>query len=172
LSIRVRLLISTQITRLFNTITESVKDALRSKGYSYMGASSMMEKILLTLKDPNSAFNFRAAFNKYRARFTEYSSVDGVIADLEDLDTEDKLDLLDTIIKVAEDESYNWAVTPDEVINWVEDVRKGNGLYAIVFMWDEFTEYFRNNHNNITGLQEIAMASSRTSFLFLLNHTQ
>ena len=154
--------------KLFNTITESVKDALRSKGYSYMGASSMMDKILLTLKDPDSAFNFRAAFNKYRARFTEYSSVDGVIADLEDLDTEDKLDLLDNIIKVAEDESYNWAVTPDEVINWVEDVRKGNGLYAIVFMWDEFTEYFRNNQNNITGLQEIAMASSRTSFYFFL----
>ena len=154
--------------KLFNTITESVKDALRSKGYSYMGASSMMDKILLTLKDPDSAFNFRAAFNKYRARFTEYSSVDGVIADLEELDTEDKLDLLDTIIKVAEDESYNWSVTTDEVINWVEDVRKGNGLYAIVFMWDEFTEYFRNNQNNITGLQEIAMASSRTSFYFFL----
>ena len=154
--------------KLFNTITESVKDALRSKGYTYMGASSMMDKILLTLKDPDSAFNFRAAFNKYRSRFTEYSSVDGVIADLEELDTEDKLDLLDTIIKIAEDESYNWSVTPDEVINWVEDIRKGNGLYAIVFMWDEFTEYFRNNQNNITGLQEIAMASSRTSFYFFL----
>ena len=154
--------------KLFNTIAESIKDALRSNGYTYMGASSMMDKILLTLKDPDSAFNFRAAFNKYKARFTEYSSVDGVIADLEDLDTEDKLDLLDTIIKVAEDESYNWSVTPDEIINWVEDVRKGNSLYAIVFMWDEFTEYFRNNQNNITGLQEIAMASSRTSFYFFL----
>lgn len=154
--------------KLFSTITESVKDALRSKGCSYMGASSMMDKILLTIKDPDSAFNFRAAFNKYRARFTEYSSVDSVISDLEELDTEDKLDLLDTIIRVAEDESYNWSITPDEIINWVEDVRKGNGLYAIVFMWDEFTEYFRNNQNNITGLQEIAMASSATSFYFFL----
>jgi hypothetical protein len=159
--------INTQ-NKLFNTITESVKDALRNNGYSYMGASSMMDKILLTLKDPDSAFNFRAAFNKYKARFTEYTSVDGVITDLEELDTEDKLDLLDIIIKIAEDESYNWSVTADEVINWVEDIRKGNGLYAIVFMWDEFTEYFRNNQNNITGLQEIAMASSRTSFYFFL----
>jgi len=154
--------------KLFSTITESVKDALRGNGYTYMGASSLKDKILVTLKDLDSAFNFRAAFNKYKERFTEYSSVDGVIADLENLDTEDKLDLLDTIIKVAEDESYNWSVTPDEVINWVDDVRRRNDLYAIVFMWDEFTEYFRNNPNNITGLQEIAMASSRTSFYFFL----
>lgn len=158
--------------KLFNSIIESVKDALHIHGYTYMGATSLLDKIITTLKDPDSAFNFAGAFNKYRAKFTEYESPQSVIRDLEELDLEDKLDLLDTIIEVADSESFNWSLSPDEVIEWLDDVRKGNGLYSIFFIWDEFTEYFKNNQNNITGLQELAMADSRINFyLFLITHS-
>lgn len=158
--------------KLFSAITASVRDALKEKGYGYLGAASRYDKVLETLKDPNSSFNFAGAFAKYRARFTEYANPQGVIADLEELPQEENLDLLDTIIEVAEEENYNWSTTPDEVINWLEDVRIGNDIYAIVMMWDEFTEYFKNNQNNITGLQEIAHAAARIRFyLFLITHS-
>ena len=154
--------------KVFNAITASVKDALLEKKYSYIGTASRFDKVLEILKDPDSSFNFAGAFNKYRSRFTEYTSPAEVIEDLETLPQEDTLDLLDTIIQVAEEENYNWSSSPEEVINWLEDVRTGNNLYAIVLMWDEFTEYFKNNQNNITGLQEIAHASSRICFYFFL----
>ena len=154
--------------KLFNAIIEAVKEALRNGGYSYMGASSLLEKIILTLKDPNASFNFTGAFNKYRSKFTDYDSPQSVISDLEELDMDEKLDLLETIIDVADAESFYWSLSPEEVVGWLEDVRKGNGLYAIMFIWDEFTEYFKNNQNNITGLQEIAMADSRSNFYFFL----
>lgn len=154
--------------KLFNAIVESVKESLQLTGLTYTGGTSMLDKVLTTLKDPNSAFNFAGAFQKYRAKFTEYASAQSVICDLEELDLEDKLDLLDTIIDVADAEGYNWSMSPEEVVNWLEDVRKGNHLYAILFIWDEFTEYFKNNQNNITGLQEIAMADSRIGFYFFL----
>lgn len=154
--------------KLFNAIVESVKETLQIKGFKDFGNESLMEKVISTLKDPNSAFNFSGAFNKYKARFTDYSSPQSVIRDLEELELEERLELLDIIISVAEDESYTWSLSPDEVINWLEDVRIKNNIYAIVFIWDEFTEYFKNNQNNITGLQEIAMASSRISFYFFL----
>lgn len=158
--------------KLFNAIIESVKDALRSHGYSYMGATSLLDTIITTLKDPNSTFNFNGAFKKHRAKFTEYESPQSVIKDLEELDIDDKLDLLDTIIEVADEESFNWSLSPDDVIEWLDDVRKGNGLFSIFFIWDEFTEYFKNNQNNITGLQELAMADSRINFyLFLITHS-
>ena len=54
-------------------------------------------------------------------------------------------------------------MSSEDIVDWLEDVRKGNNLSSIVFIWDEFTEYFKNNQNNITGLQEIAQASSRIS---------
>lgn len=154
--------------KLFNAITASVREALVTKSYSYIGSASRYDKVLSILKDPNSSFNFSGAFNKYKARFTEYSSPKDVIDDLENLPQEDTLDLLDIVIQIAEEENYNWSSTPEEVINWLEDVRIGNNIYAIVMMWDEFTEFFKNNQNNITGLQEIAHAASRIHFYFFL----
>ena len=159
--------------KLFNSIVESVRKAVVDAGLSYLGAESLSDKVMTILKHPEtSAFNFQGAFNKYRGKFTEYGSVDGIIKDLEELDLEDKLGLLDTIIEVAALEGFNWSMSSEEIVDWLEDVRKGNDLYSIVFIWDEFTEYFRNNQNNITGLQEIAQASSRIScYLFLITHS-
>lgn len=154
--------------KLFSAIMESVKETIKERGYSYTGTRSLLDKVLETLKDPYSAFNFKAAFEKYRARFSEYSTPEAVIRDLETLDMEEKLSLLDDIVNVAEEESYNWSVSAKEIIDWLEDVRKVNNFHAIIFIWDEFTEYFRNNQNKITGLQEIAMASSRIGFYFFL----
>lgn len=159
--------------KLFNAIVESVRRAVKDAGLSYVGADSLCDKVLTILKNPDtSAFNFQGAFNKYRGKFTEYGSVESVIRDLEELDLEDKLEVLNTIIEVAALEGFNWSMSAEEIIDWLEDVRKGNDLHAIFFIWDEFTEYFKNNQNNITGLQEIAQASSRIScYLFLITHS-
>ena len=46
-------------------------------GLTYTGAESLSDKVLTILKHPEtSAFNFQGAFNKYRGKFTEYSSVE------------------------------------------------------------------------------------------------
>lgn len=154
--------------KLFNAIIEAVKETLKVEGYEYAGSRSLLDKVIATLKDPDSSFNFIGAFNKYRSKFTDYDSPRSVIRDLEELDLDEKLELLDIIIEVADLESFTWALSPEEVINWLEDVRKGNNIYAIMFIWDEFTEYFKNNQNNITGLQEVVMADSRINFYFFL----
>ena len=159
--------------KLLNTITDSVKRALRENNCAYNGAASMSEKILSTLKDPDSTFNFRGAFQKYRVRFLDYSSPEEVVSDLETLEGRDKLDLLEDIVDVADKESYNWSVSVQDVIEWLADVREKNQLYAVFFIWDEFTEYFRNNLNNITGVQELAQNAAELSFyLFLITHSE
>ena len=120
--------------KLFNAIVESVRKAASDAGLAYTGAESLSDKVLTMLKNPEiSAFNFQGAFNKYRAKFTDYTSVDGIIEDLEELDPEEKLSLLDTIIEVAALEGFNWSMSAEEIVNWLEDVRKGNDLYSIVF---------------------------------------
>ena len=154
--------------RLNNCIRESVKTALREKGYDYLGQKSQYDIILSTLKDPQSSFNFANAFIKYKSKLHMYASPESVIRDLEELDLDGQLDLLDTIVEIAEKENYVWESSTIELINWIEDVIKGNNIYAIVFIWDEFTEFFKNNQNNITGLQEIAMAAARLKFYFFL----
>lgn len=154
--------------KFLNTITESVKRTLRENNYNYMGESSIYEKVLDTLKDTDSAFNFQAAFRKHRGQFMEYSKPESVIKDLEELADDERLDLLEKIVAVAELESYNWSMSVQDIIYWLRDIREKNNLYAIVFIWDEFTEFFRNNVNNITGLQEIAQATAEIGFYFFL----
>ena len=117
--------------KLFTTITDSVKRALRQGGYSYVGGASLLEKILATLKDEDSTFNFRAVFKKYRGKFLDYSTPEEIITDLETLDGQDQLDLLEVLAEVAERESYNWSMGVEDVLEWLRDVRAKNELYAI-----------------------------------------
>ena len=97
-----------------------------------------------------------------------YTSPEKIVEDLKKLEGKDRLDLLEEIVEVAEKESYNWSMSVQDVIDWLRDVREKNNLYAIFFIWDEFTEYFKNNVNNITGLQEIAQNSAELRFYFFL----
>ncbi|MBF0318625.1 MAG: hypothetical protein HQL01_02300 [Nitrospirae bacterium] len=154
--------------RLFSAIQESIKKALKEKGYTYYGGKSLYTSILDILKTPDSSFNFAGAFKRYKEKFTEYATPDEVIKDLGELDTDGSLDLLQRIIEVADSEHFSYSHGADDVIAWIEDIIKGNNLYAIVFIWDEFTEFFKNNQTALTGLQELAQASFTMPFYFLL----
>jgi len=152
---------------LFSAIQESIKAALKEKGYNF-GGKTLYDNVVDVLKDENAIFNFKGAFNKYRSKFTQYSNAKSVIDDLLNFGPEDGLRILEKIIEVADLSGFNFAKTADDVVKWISDVIKINNLYSIVFMWDEFTEYFQNNQNTTTGLQEIAQASIDIPFYFLL----
>lgn len=155
--------------KLFGAIQESIKNSLRNNGYSYTGAKSFYDNVLNILKDENSSFNFKGAFNKYRGSFTEYSNTEEIIKDLEELGIDDGvLDLLERVVEVADKEGFNWAKSAEDISRWIEDIMKINNIYSIVFIWDEFTEYFTNNQNTTTGLQELAQLSFTVPFYFLL----
>ena len=139
---------------------------MREQGYSYLGAESILEKILATLKDTNATFNFAAALKKYRGKFLEYSSPEEIIVDLETFRGQEQLDLLEDIVDIAEKESYNWSMSVQDVTGRLKDVCNKNQFQEIFFIWDEFTESFRNNINNITGLQEIAQSLAYSCFYF------
>jgi len=153
---------------LFTAVQESVKEALKKKGYTYFGGKTLYDNILDEIKDQDSAFNFRGVFRKYRAKFTDYGDVESIIADLEEHGPETMMELLNRIVEVADLSGFNFATTVDDVVMWLEDVIKENGLYAIIFVWDEFTDYFLNNQNSTSGLQELAHASAKIPFYFIL----
>ncbi|KWT75634.1 hypothetical protein [Candidatus Magnetominusculus xianensis] len=154
--------------KLFGAIQESIKQALKGKGYQYWGGKSLYSNIVDKLTNPDSPFNFSGVFNQYREKFTEYAAPSDVIKDLQELDIDGSLDLLQRIIEVADRSGFNFSQDPDDVIAWIKDIIEGNNLYTIVFIWDEFTEFFKNNQNALTGLQELAQASFTVPFYFLL----
>jgi len=154
--------------RLFTAVQESVKLALKEKGYTYFGGKTLYDNILDRIKDPDDAFNFRGIFKKYKEKFTDHADVESIIADLEELDVDKNLELIERIIEVADLSNFNFARTADDVAMWLEDIIKINKLCSVVFIWDEFTEYFQKNQNSTSGLQDLAQASGKIPFYFLL----
>jgi hypothetical protein len=153
---------------LFTAVQVSVKLALKKKGKTYFGGKTLYDNVLDRIKDPDDAFNFRGVFKKYKEKFTDHDDVDSVIRDLEELGADRCMKLLADIIEVADLSDFNFAKTANDVVMWLEDIIKSNKLYSIVFIWDEFTDYFRKNQNSTSGLQELAQASGKIPFYFLL----
>ena len=56
----------------------------------------------------------------------------------------------------------------EKLAAWLEDVIDKNGLGAIVFIWDEFSEYFKNCQNSLTGFQTLTHASFSKPFYFVI----
>lgn len=157
--------------RLFIAIQESVKKTLKERKYNYFGEKSLYDNILETIRDPKSVFNFRRAFQIYREQFTEYSNVENIVKDLEDLGPDKASDLISRIVKVGELSGFYFNINADGIIFWLEDIIKQNKLHSIVFVWDEFTDYFLQNQSSTSGLQKIAEASSTKNefpFYFVL----
>lgn len=157
--------------RLFIAIQESVKNALKERDYKFFGERSLYDNILEKIKNTESVFNFRRAFQIYREQFTEYSNADDIVRDLEELGADNGRDLLSRIVKVAESFGFYFNINADGIISWLEDIIKQNKLHSIVFVWDEFTDYFLQNRSSTSGLQKIAEASSTKNefpFYFVL----
>lgn len=153
--------------RLLVEVQQSVRKALENAGYTYLGGTTAYETILKKLTEDNSPFRFDVVFKKHSLDFGEYSSTEQVIHALQ---TAENYKLVETVARVMEEEGFNYISSVDEVKDWLEDVIKGNNLKAIVFIWDEFTDYFRQNRA-VSTLQELAHASTRMPFyLFLITH--
>ena len=56
----------------------------------------------------------------------------------------------------------------EKLAAWIRDVVNVNGLGAIVFIWDEFSEYFKNCQNSLTGFQTLVEVSETSPFYFVI----
>lgn len=153
--------------RLLIEVQQSTKKALAEAGYAYRGGRTAVDSIVSKLTDPDTTFNFERAFGKYRLEFGEYSNPQQVI---DALQKGDNYDLVERVAMVLEKEGFAYFENVEDVKAWIDDVIERNGLTAIWFIWDEFTDYFRQNRA-VSTLQELAHASAKMPFyLFLITH--
>lgn len=153
--------------RLLIEVQQSIKKALDEKKYAYKGGKTAVQSIVSKLTDPDSTFNFEKAFEKYRIDFGEYASPQQVI---DELCNSENYALVERVATIMDKEGFAYFQNTDDIKNWIEDVIKVNKLGSIWLIWDEFTDYFRQN-KAVSTLQELAHASSNMPFyLFLITH--
>lgn len=150
-------------------IQESIEHAFTMAGIENKGSDSLKESVVRYLSDPEN----KQSFGIYvKGSYSDLFGGDDVDQIIEKLNTFTDIPLhalMEKIFKLAKERQIKaFTMSCTDLANWIKEVIKANNLKAIVFIWDEFTEYFYNNTRNLTGFQELIEISETDPFYFIL----
>lgn len=150
-------------------IQESIERALAENGIENKASDSLKASVIRYLSDPENKQSFSIYVKGSYAGLFGGDDVDTIIEDLRTYTDLPLHKLMEKIFKVAKERQIRaFSMTTRDLAEWIREVIKANELKAIVFIWDEFTEYFYNNSRNLTGFQELCELSETDPFYFLL----
>ena len=153
---------------LIVAIQESIRSAMVDKGLSG-GEDALKDKGIAWLSvERNKELFQRIIDEDERVRLTG-RKVDALITEIAiSPDREYVINLIKKIDELGRENNIN-IFQPDikALIEWIKGVIKDNNLTAIVFIWDEFTEFFKNNKNRLTDFQSIVNMSNLTPFYLI-----
>lgn len=157
---------------LILALQDSITAALHEHSISNRGEASLKESALRWLEDKEANrlyFDSLIQEDKYMWDFGG-KHVDEIISVLKSSEDESVVSkMMRNILRVAEDNGIT-ALRLDitAMCDWIKSILDENDISAILFVWDEFTEYFQNNQNALTGFQTLAEISESHPFYFLI----
>jgi hypothetical protein len=150
--------------KLMVAIQEGVQVGLTAQGYSHGFAGACRDEVLRYLTDPNTTFDWERAFQKYRWQFfPHFDHPQEVINAISQRDTAALL----AVAQVLQQERAILLDDPASLKRGLQEIISRNNLQGIVFIWDEFTDFFIHNPT-LSGLQELAHATFEMPFYLLL----
>lgn len=146
-------------------IQESIEKALKDKGIENKGNSALKGSIIKWLSDEANKNYFNSLITGEYLNLFNGDTAEDIIEKLNTLSSEALISLMDKIFKVADERQIKvLSLDITDLTNWIREIIEANDLKAIVFIWDEFTEYFNNNARNLTGFQKIVELSETDPF--------
>lgn len=159
------------IHAVFDSLTESLKIA----GCEFNGAKTLRGKIVAWLEEDEANFQlFKAKLrkNKYRGvgAFAG-KSAEEILDRLKNSELSVE-NLVDEILKLGEQEGIRaFEINIDDLKSWIAEVIDANNLKAIVFFWDEFTDFFNSNRNNLGDFQKLVeLVNSKPFYMVIATH--
>lgn len=153
--------------QLFFAVQESIKKALDSSSVSYKGENSLKESVIAWLEDSTHSHFMDELLKKpkWMSAFSQSSSEE-IINTLKK--RSDVSSLMDNIFRLAAEEGITALdLTADSLRNWLVDVIDRNKI-KIVFIWDEFSDYFRKNSTSLGEFQKIVSICQERPFYFII----
>lgn len=153
---------------LFLAMQESIEKALLEAGIKNLGPDALKNGIIKYLSNEENKQSFEVFVRgSYKDLFGN-ESVDAIIKHLGEYTDQALQTLMNKIFKVANEKNIKAFSIDDAIMcQWITDVIQANQLKAIVFIWDEFTEYFINNAHRLTGFQRVLQLSQTQPFCFI-----
>lgn len=150
-------------------VQESIEKALADAGIENKGGNALKDATIAWLSDKDNKSYFNGLITGTYSDMFGGDNVDAVLEKLRTFSGDALAKVMDNIFRVADERQVKaLSLSVTDLCNWIREVIKANDLKAIVFIWDEFTEYFYNNARNLTGFQELCEISETDPFYFVL----
>lgn len=148
---------------------ESILNAMRDAGIDDSGQAALKDSIIAWLSNKTEKDYFNALISsEYEDKFNG-DDVDSIIEKLKTYTGNALQELVRRIMQVGEERHFTaLTLSVDEFVNWVKEVIRVNDIKAIIFIWDEFSEFFTNNMRALTGFQQIAEISATDPFYLMI----
>ena len=154
---------------LFLAIQESVEMSLAAAGIENKASYSLKESVIRYLSDEENKRSFNVYVEGSYKDLFGGDDIDTILNKLKTLEDNSLRFLMEKIFKVANERQIRaFQLTSKDLCNWLREVIHENNLKSIVFIWDEFTEYFKINARSLTGFQEICELSETEPFYLII----
>lgn len=152
---------------LIIVIQELIAKAVDNAGYEYKGENALKTNILKWLEDSRNKTLFAGYVDKeYRDLFGGWST-DEIIEKLKKPDAQ--TELVGKINQMATELRIGvLKIDMDGLITYIKDIIAGNKLKALVFVLDEFSEFFQNNRGRLTDFQKLVEICVEVPFYLLV----
>lgn len=157
-------------TDLVLAVQQSIMKALEENGIENQGSASMKDSFLAFIADPVNRSYFDNVIKKdeYIAAFQglNVDAVEGIINGDDDKIAEEMLrKVMNVMTSIGQ---YGILKDTNAMSAWIKDIIDKNNLKAIIFAWDEFSEFMINHPMGLTGFQTLLEISLSSPFYFII----
>lgn len=157
-------------TDLVLAVQQSVMAALDENGIDNQGSASMKDSFLEYISKPINRTYFDSLIKEddYAWEFPEMS-VDDVERIITGDNAKQSEEMLRKVMTVMKDiGQYGILKDTNAMSDWIKDIIEKNNIKAIIFAWDEFSEFLQNHPMGLTGFQTLLEISNSHPFYFII----
>ncbi|MGC2422751.1 MAG: hypothetical protein WA666_00125 [Nitrospirota bacterium] len=151
---------------LFLAVQETLKASLVAANL-YAGENTLKESAIAWINKPSNKLFFDALLKEpeWTALFSQSSADEVLNALRKDGDVKT---LMDNIFRLADKEGITALnIDADRLIAWLSDIIDRNNV-KVVFIWDEFSDYFKNNRDSLSEFQKLVELVNLKAFYFIV----
>ena len=157
-------------TDLVLAVQQSIMAALEENGIENQGSASIKDAFLSYLSKPvnRNYFDSLIKEDEYKSNFPNMS-VDDVEEVINGDDAKESEKMLRCVMNVMTDiGNYGILKDTNSMSAWIKDIIEKNDIKAIIFAWDEFSEFMLNHPLGLTGFQTLLEISLSSPFYFVI----
>lgn len=157
----------TNDTELIVALQEGIEKALIDNGIENQASISLKDSLIRYLENEENKQSFDIYASGTYRDVLGGDKADDILNKLRTY-SDDALRALITKVFKVRTVKGSFSMNTGELCNWIREVIEKNNLYNLVFIWDEFSEYFENNMHHLTGFQQIVELSATSPFCLMI----